>query len=81
VAAYGVQIFGADQTMQGLRPISCDRPRILPRPGAYLNEDVVQQEHDSREVPRNFGIPEEILANVAHITNFRMTQAELPDCR
>ena len=44
----------------------------------YLNECVVEQEHDGSKVPDPAIIPEEHLAKVADIPHFRVTETELP---
>ena len=43
-----------------------------------LNEGVIQKKHDSGQVPRCLGIPEQHLANVTNIPGFRVSKAELP---
>ena len=45
----------------------------------YLNERVIQDKHDGCEIPRDSGVEKEHLSNVANISSFRMSQAELPD--
>ncbi len=46
-----------------------------------LDEGVVEQEHDGREIPSPLGAPEEHLPNVTDISNFRMSQTEFPILR
>lgn len=44
----------------------------------YLNEGIVQKEHDRGQVPGNPGVPEQVLPDITHITNMGMTQAKFP---
>ena len=46
-----------------------------------LNEGVVEQEHDGREVPSPLGAPEEHLANVTNISSLGMSQTEFPSLK
>lgn len=43
-----------------------------------LDERVVENEHKSREPPSQGRVPEEHLANVAHIQHFRMSKTKFP---
>jgi hypothetical protein len=43
-----------------------------------LNEGVIQQKHNSGQVPRCLGIPKQHLANITNIPGFWVSQAELP---
>jgi hypothetical protein len=44
----------------------------------YLDECVIQDKHHRGEIPGNFGVPEQILPDIADITNIWMPQTELP---
>lgn len=43
-----------------------------------MNKGVVEQKHDGGEIPGNLGVPKQHLANITHISDFRVTQTELP---
>ena len=45
---------------------------------AYLDEGVVEQEHDSREIPDPCPTVIEHLADITNVTNFWVTEAEFP---
>lgn len=47
----------------------------------YLNNSVVQQEHNRCQIPHNSRVPEQVLANVAHIAHLGMPQAKPPVSR
>ena len=55
----------------------CTKAELLVRQ-VYLNEGVVEQEHDSGEIPDPSPAIVEHLANIANITNFWMTKTEFP---
>lgn len=74
-----VEIFGTDQAMQALGGFRACMGRGYGLRSEYLNEGVVQQEHDGSRIPSNLGIPEEVLADVTDITDFRMAQAKSPN--
>lgn len=81
MAGDGVQVLGADQTMQALTQIRSVRPSKLAatKPEeTNLDESVVQQEHDGGQIPCDFRVPEEGLANVTHVADIWVTQAKLP---
>jgi hypothetical protein len=46
---------------------------------AYLDESVIQNKHDSSEVPGPRLAPEKHLANVTHISDFWVTETKFPD--
>lgn len=58
--------------------IACPSLMKAMRKGFYLNENIVEQKHYCHKVPCNSRIPEEVLANIANILNFRVSKAELP---
>jgi len=79
MVGHRVEVRGADQAMQGLRrQLGLATRRSSFSLGVYLNEGVVQQEHRSRPVPGDLGVPEQMLANVTHVSNVGMAQAESP---
>ncbi len=43
-----------------------------------LNESIIQNKHDRRQVPGCFRVPEQHLADVADITSFWVPKTELP---
>jgi hypothetical protein len=45
----------------------------------YLNECVVQNKHNSREIPRDWRIEKEHLSDIADIPSFRMSETEFPN--
>lgn len=44
----------------------------------YLDEGVVQDEHDRSKIPSPGFTPEKHLTNIANISHLRMAQAKLP---
>ena len=43
-----------------------------------LNKSVVEQEHDSREIPSDLGVPEEHLSDITNVSDFGVTKTEFP---
>ena len=58
--------------------LECGAEDVKGTRNKYLNKSVVQQEHDCGQIPDNPRIPEQILANIAHVTDFWMSQTESP---
>lgn len=73
-----LRYFAPTRQWRPWKSLEYDRKIISTHKAAYLNEGVVQQEHDCRQPPNNLRIPEQILANIANITDFWMAQTELP---
>ena len=44
----------------------------------YLDEGVIEDEHDCSEPPCPFLVPEKHLSKIAYITHFRVTHTKLP---
>ena len=55
-----------------------DEPEIFNVRRAYLNECVVEQEHGCSQVPDPGPAIVEHLANVTHVSEFRVTETEFP---
>ena len=56
-----------------------DEPEIFNVLGAYLNECIVEQEHGCSQVPDPGPAVVEHLANVTHVSEFRVTETEFPN--
>ena len=72
----GIEVLSTDENVQTLSLMSacCTEGWYL----TYLNEGVVQNEHDCCKIPRPCFAPEKHLANIAHIPNLWVTKTELP---
>ena len=55
-----------------------DEPELFNVRRAYLNECVVEQEHGRSKVPDPGPAVVEHLANVTHVSEFRVTETEFP---
>jgi hypothetical protein len=71
-----VEVLRTHQTVQSLDEVRIDSERDDKQ--TYLNEGIVQEEHDRGQIPGDPGVPEQVLTDITHITNMGMTQAELP---
>jgi len=71
-----VEIFGADQHVQSL-----DMVRKVAKwlKSTYLNESVVQHEHNRSSIPSPSFPPEEHLSNITNITNLGVAKTKLPE--
>ena len=67
---------------QDVKPLGCGSASIryaAVEGHSYLDECVVQDKHDGREIPRNRRIEKEHLSNVADISSLRMSQTKFPN--
>ena len=71
-----------DGEVDGAHAVICHRVEVAGnrQDVKSLNEGIVQQEHDRSEPVGDVAVPEEHLANVCHISNLGVSEAEFPVC-
>jgi hypothetical protein len=76
---HGVEILGTCEDVEGLKERLDIQKGVQLEEDSCLNECIVEEKHDRCKIPRYFGVPVEHLANIADISDFRVTETHFPD--